>query len=79
MLKLKLLLLLIVWSSFGFCTEDYEDNCNMKPEKQCVKFEKEKNPDNDKFFYNWVITGITKEMCHILEKSCLLITIYLVS
>ena len=51
------------------CTDDYDENCNMRPENQCIKFEKEKNSENYKFFYNWIITGITKEMCHIIEKS----------
>lgn len=51
------------------CTDDYDENCNMRPEKQCIKFEKENNLQKDKFFYNWVITGITKDMCHIVEKS----------
>lgn len=51
------------------CTDDYDENCNMRPERQCVKFEKENNPENYKFYYGWVITGISKEMTHAVEKS----------
>ncbi|MCD9576529.1 fibronectin type III domain-containing protein [Flavobacterium soyae] len=51
------------------CTEDYDENCNMRPEKQCAKFEKENNAEKNKFFYNWVIKGVSKEMTHIIEKS----------
>ncbi|RRJ86917.1 fibronectin type III domain-containing protein [Paenimyroides tangerinum] len=50
------------------CTEDYENECNMRPEKQCKKFDSE-NTKGEKFFYNWVTRDISKDICHVIEKS----------
>lgn len=50
------------------CTDDYEDNCNMRPESQCKKFTSE-DKDGSKYFYNWVTRDISKTMCHIIERS----------
>lgn len=50
------------------CIGDYEDQCNMRPESQCKKFIAE-DTKGYKYYYNWVTRDISKEMCHIIEKS----------
>lgn len=50
------------------CTDDYENECNMRPESQCKNFTRD-DKDGKKYYYNWVTRELSKEMCHIIEKS----------